>query len=75
MPGMAIQSTEDGKRRTVDAGAARVLLFCDLSSDLCPLNGLIGRKTILPTFAVLKAGPPEGHTKQKKGRSKSGLSN
>ena len=25
-------------------------------------TGLIGRKTVLPTFAVLKVGPPEGHT-------------
>ena len=24
-------------------------------------EGLIGRKTVLPTFAVLKVGPPEGH--------------
>ena len=35
-------------------------------SDLCPLNGLISRKTVLPTFGVLKVSPPEGHTKQKK---------
>ena len=55
MPGMAIQSTEDGKRRTVDAGAARVLLFCDLSSDLCPLNGLIGHKNTFGYFSPVLA--------------------
>ena len=25
-------------------------------------EGLIGRKTVLPTFAVLKVGPPEGQS-------------
>ena len=37
-------------------------VFCCPSSVLRLLNGLIGRKTVLPTFAVLKVGLPEGHT-------------